>query len=110
MDLQMFLNQVFYYQLVFILIIFFASFILSKYLRKFIAKKKISSQEIFKLVLLAIYVHIEPSLFYIIFIILLTISYFINFLQTATIGLICIVQIIFGLIFIIRLISSILKR
>ena len=109
MDLQMFLNQVFYYQLVFILIIFFASFILSKYL-KFIAKKKISSQEIFKLVLLAIYVHIEPSLFYIIFIILLTISYFINFLQTATIGLICIVQIIFGLIFIIRLISSILKR
>jgi len=110
MDLQITSMPSFYYQIIFILIIGTISIILSKYLRKLIAKKKVASQEIFKLVLLGIYVHIEPLLFYLLCIVLLSIGYFISILQTENIGLICIVQIILGLVFLIKLIVSIIKR
>lgn len=110
MDFQIISTPSFYYQVFFIIISALISFVLSKYLRKFLAKKRVKSQEIFKLVLLGMYVHVEPLLFYLVFTFLLSIGYFISFLDTDNFSLICLIQIISLIIFFLKLIISIIRR
>tara|TARA_R110002124_G_scaffold81978_3_gene215524 strand:+ start:5655 stop:5981 length:327 start_codon:yes stop_codon:yes gene_type:complete len=108
MDLQS--KTTFYFQLIFIIIAFFLSLILNKKLKAFIAKKTVSPIQKFKVILLGLYVHIEPHLFFLILLTILSFGYSINYISEEKFLSISIAQIIVGLSLVLNILIKYCKK
>lgn len=69
----------FYYEILFVVIILFISFFLSKTIRSMLAQRVIKPTSKMKVICLGVYIRLEPYLFYYISIILLSILYFVDY-------------------------------